>query len=178
MQISGGRIDYKSLKDLDNEYIYSALLSGLNDTIDFENLKTLYNEATQIHYKLFDDPIFYVENDDNQKPIEYILPTIRKAYHLFFIEPPMLLNSDFKRSHLELFQLQFNLKEFLEFISKKYITNHKCLDDFKNLDNISEILSLAVNDYLSEKLSYINNISKSDILKELRDDKLTKKLKL
>ena len=47
-----------------------------------------------------------------------------------------------------MFQLQFNLVEFLTFLSDKYIKNHNKLNDFKNLDTDSEILTLIVEDYI------------------------------
>ena len=77
-----------------------------------------------------------------------------------------------------MFQLQFNLVEFLTFLSDKYIKNHNKLNDFKNLDTDSEILTLIVEDYIASKISYISSMHASDIPVEIRDIKISKHLNI
>ena len=133
---------------------------------------------------MFDNPIFTEkrnkteENPEGNHLLEYILPTIRRAYSKFFLNPPSILVSSVENKRLELFQLQFNLVEFLTFLSDKYIKNHNKLNDFKNLDTDSEILTLIVEDYIASKISYISSMHASDIPVEIRDIKISKHLNI
>ena len=49
-----------------------------------------------------------------------------------------MLVSSIESKRLELFQLQFNLVEFLTFLSDKYKKNHNILNDFINIDTDSD----------------------------------------
>ena len=51
----------------------------------------------------------------------------------FFINPPSMLVSSVENKRLELFKLQFNLVEFLTFLSEKFINNYDKLEDFKKV---------------------------------------------
>jgi hypothetical protein len=89
-----------------------------------------------------------------------------------------MLVSSVENKRLELFKLQFNLVEFLTFLSEKFINNYDKLEDFKNLDTDSEILTLIVEDYTSSKISYISSMHASDIPSEIRDIKISKHLNI
>ena len=176
--------DSKSLKEFDNDRLYDAMCKGISHPDDISHLKDLYKDTTLLHYHLFDNPIFTEkrnkteENPEGNHLLEYILPTIRRAYSKFFINPPSILVSSVENKRLELFQLQFNLVEFLTFLSDKYIKNHNKLNDFKNLDTDSEILTLIVEDYIASKISYISSMHASDIPVEIRDIKISKHLNI
>jgi hypothetical protein len=174
--------DSKSLKEFDNDALYDVLCKGLNNPDDILHLKDLYKDTTCLHYHLFDNPIFIEkknkteDNPEGNNLLEYILPSIRRAYSKFFINPPSILVNSIENKRLELFKLQFNLIEFLTFLSDKYINNCEILNDFKNLDKDSEILTLIVEDYIASKISYICSINSSDIPSEIRDIKISKHL--
>jgi len=174
--------DSKSLKEFDNDALYDVLCKGLNNPDDILHLKDLYKDTTCLHYHLFDNPIFIEkrnkteDNPEGNHLLEYILPTIRRAYSKFFINPPSILVNSIENKRLELFKLQFNLIEFLTFLSDKYIKNYEILNDFKNLDKDSEILTLIVEDYIASKISYICSMHASDIPIEIRDIKISKHL--
>ena len=176
--------DSKSLKEFDNDRLYDALCKGISHPDDISHLKDLYKDTTLLHYHFFDDPIFTEkrnkteDNPEGNHLLEYILPTIRRAYSKFFLNPPSILVSSVENKRLELFQLQFNLVEFLTFLSDKYIKNHNKLNDFKNLDTDSEILTLIVEDYIASKISYISSMHASDIPVEIRDIKISKHLNI
>ena len=87
-----------------------------------------------------------------------------------------MLISSIENKRLELFQLQFNLVEFLTFLSDKYKKNHNILNDFINIDTDSELLTLIVEDYIASKISYILSLNVSNIQKEIRDVKISKQL--
>jgi len=174
--------DTKSLKDFDNDNLYDALCKGIHHPDDVSHLKDLFKDTTCLHYHLFDDPIFIEkrnkteENPDGNNLLEYILPTIRRAYSKFFINPPDIFLVSRENKRLELLRLQFNLIEFLNFLSNKFKKNHDSLNDFKNLDKDSEILTLIVEDYLASKISYIASLYATEIQTEIRDIKISKHL--
>jgi hypothetical protein len=176
--------DAISLKELNNDDLYEVLCRGVREEQNVNHLKDLYKDTTTLHYRLFDDPIFTErknkteENPEGNNLIEYILPSLTRVYSKFFINPPSIfLNSNYL-PRLELFQLQFNLIEFLEVLSKKFKKNYECLKDFKNLDTDSEILTLIVEDYVASKVSYVTSIKNSDIQKEVRNIKISKHLEI
>jgi len=176
--------DAKSLKEFDNDILYDALCKGINDPNHVSHLKDLYKDTTSLYHHLFDNPVFTEmknkteENPDGNNLLEYILPTVKRAYSKFFINTPTIFNNINANFRLELFQLQFNLQEFLKFISEKFIKNHSALDDFKNLDTDSEILTLIVEDYMASKISYVASVKQVDIQKEIRDIKISKHLEI
>ena len=82
------------------------------------------------------------------------------------------MGSDPKR--VELFQLQFNLDEFLVEISNKIKTIER-LSDFEHIDEASTILQLIVDNYVAGKIkmTYVDNLTQS-----IREIKLEKHLKI
>lgn len=176
--------DAKSLKDLDNELLYNTLCQGVNDQSHVTHLKDLFKDTTTLHYHLFDSPVFTEkknkteDNPEGYNLLEYILPSVRRAYSKFFINPPSIFNNPNSYSRLELFQLQFNLQELLNSISDKFIKNVDCLNDFQFLDIDSELLTLIIEDYLASKVKYVSSVNSFDIQKEIRDIKITKHLEI
>jgi hypothetical protein len=176
--------DAKSLKELDNDLLYNTLCQGVNDITHINHLKDLFKDTTTIHYHLFDNSIFTEkknkteDNPDGYNLLEYILPSVRRAYSKFFINPPSMFNNSNHYSRLELFQLQFNLQELLNCISEKFVRNVDCLCDFQFLDTDSELLTLIIEDYLASKVKYVSSVNSFDIQKEIRDIKITKHLEI
>jgi hypothetical protein len=174
--------DVKSLKEFDDDNLYDVLCKGIHHPDDVSHLKDLFKDTTCLHYHLFDDSIFIEkrnkteENPDGDNLLEYILPTIRRAYSKFFINPPAIFTASKENRRLELLRLQFNLIEFLNFLSNKFKKNQDSLNDFKNLDKDSEILTLIVEDYLASKISYIASLYATEIQTEIRDIKISKHL--
>jgi hypothetical protein len=172
-------VDFKSLADLDNEVLYNTLCGGVNKPEDIKHLKDLFKYTTTLHYDLFTDPIFFEKKDvDSNIVIEYVLPTLRRAYSKFFINTPGIFSTSNYQNRLELYQLQFNLREFLEFLSNKFLKNYTKLNDFENLDTNSEILTLIVEDYIGSKVSYVASVPVDEIQKEIRDIKLSRHLSI
>lgn len=180
--------DVKSLIDLDNESLYFSLCKGIQDSTHIEKLTQLFKLTTQKYFILFEGEVFLtkrnqsLENPEGYNVIQYILPSVRSVYIQFFIETPTLFKWNIPGSHsqlrLELFQLQFSLSEYLNYLSLQYKKNYKSLDDFQHIDRESEILRLIVEDYLSSKVSYVLSVPFSEIQKEIRDSKIDKQLEI
>lgn len=164
--------NWKSLSEFDDVDIFRPLIKGIKDENQQQQLTKLFQKACQEYSDLFTDD-FWFQNYYNESPIEYILPTIRRVYASFFIQTPTLFKAGDKR--LELFQLQFNLEEFLKEISAKLEKNIKNLEDFNHLDLASTVLQLIVDNYVAEKvqLSLVYNPTS-----EIRDIKLQGQLKI
>jgi hypothetical protein len=181
-------MEITSLKQLDHEPTYFSICKGLKDSKDIEKLTLLFKEVTTKYYYFFEYPEFiekkYPSEDkpEGYNVLQYILPTIRSVYIKFFIDTPTLFKFNIPGNHsqyrLELFQLQFNLLEFVEVLSKKYIQNHKKLNDFENIDQDSEILRLIVDNYVSQKVQFVLSVPYNDLQSEIRDSIINKQLEI
>lgn len=161
---------FSSLSDLNDESVFNVLLRGV-DGEKRQHLLELMQDACQNHSELFSDD-FWFEDLDGDFPIEYVLPAIRRVFASFFIQIPPLLKNDERR--VELFQLQFNLEEFLKEVSTKSQTVKK-LSDFEHIDKASTILQLIVDNYVGGKikLTRVDNLTQT-----IREIKLEKHLKI
>ncbi len=162
---------FTSLTQLEIPEIFEALLQGVHDE-EKQHLKELFQDACRKHYLLFDDK-FWFKDLDGDMPIEYVLPSIRRVFASFFIQTPNLFGQDPKR--LELFQLQFNLEEFLIEIKTKLMDNIDKLNDFENLDKASTLLHLIVDNYVAGKIKLTKVSNPTQMI---RDIKLEKHLKI
>ena len=159
---------YSSIVELKDEAIFVALLRGIDGEVR-NHLEELMIDTCQSN--LFSDSFWFTELDGDY-PIEYVLPAVRRVFASFFIQIPPILGSDPKR--VELFQLQFNLDEFLVEISNKIKTIER-LSDFEHIDKASTILQLIVDNYVAGKIkmTYVDNLTQS-----IREIKLEKHLKI
>jgi hypothetical protein len=159
---------YSSIVELQSEPIFNALLKGTEGE-NRDLLRELMVNTCQSN--LFSDSFWFTELDGDY-PIEYVLPAVRRVFASFFIQIPPLLGSDQKR--VELFQLQFNLEEFLIEVSNKIKTIER-LSDFEHIDKASTVLQLIVDNYVSGKIKMtrVDNLTQT-----IREIKLEKHLKI
>ena len=173
----------KSLKDYNLAALYEPLLLGI-PIPHVKQLSLLLKETTEVHYELFDDEFFNTEFDGSSIR-DYILPTVRSVYNEFFIkdqrfaETNNLINDDnyldYFNKRKKLFQLGFDLEEFLQVLSKKIQKNIHMLDDFENIDRIQNILELIKDDYVGMK--YYKCAYSHKLTQEIRDLKINKVIK-
>ena len=167
-KLNGQVVKYSSIVELKDEAISNALLRSINGE-NRDHLKELMIDTCQSN--LFSDSFWFTELDGDY-PIEYVLPAVRKVFVSFFIQIPPILESDPKR--VELFQLQFNLDEFLVEISNK-IKIIERFSDFEHIDKPSTVLQLIVDNYVAGKIKMtrVDNLTQS-----IREIKLQKHLKI
>jgi hypothetical protein len=178
--------DAKSILELDHDGLYFSLCKSIQNPEDVEKLTRIFKKTTTEFFYFFEDEIFTQkkyqseDNPDGHHVLEYLLPTVKKVYINFFINIPTIfkytLPGNFAQNRLELFQLQFNLKELLNYISEKYKKNYDCLKDFENIDKDTEILTIITEDYLAQKIAYVLSVNFKDIVTEIRDSKINKQL--
>lgn len=146
----------KSLKEYDIDEIYKSLLMNIpRDHAPI--LKSMLEDTIKKHYRIFDSEFFSTVIDEN-KIRDYVLPSVRAIYYEFFLEKQRFINwsSDGEidkeiEKRKKIFELSFNLKEFLKFLSKKTRYNIKKLDDFENVDKIQTLMGIIKDDYVAMK---------------------------
>jgi len=169
--------DIKSIKELDREQVYNTIVRGIDDLHKDLFLKYCKITLTDYHH-LFDIESFTTKRypTDNlpqgYNALEYVLPTLKRVFYKFFIKTPEIFDNPYFTGKLELFQLHFDLVEFLEFFSRKYDKNWNCLEDFEYLDSVSEILTLIVHDYVAQKVNLVQSTPQKEILSQIRDKKI------
>ena len=164
----------ESLKDFGNSGYISLMVSSMDEensgkfTLIIKDVIDNYHDNFQddIYTKKLPADRLYEDYHDNI--ISFLIPFLRRVYSKFFIDPPSLI----KDKRLELFQLKFNIREIVFFFREKIIKNLNILDDFENIDRYPAILSIICDDYVSMKVSEIQNIY--DIKSNLRDLKIEK----
>jgi len=170
--------DIKSIKELDLEIVYDTLCTGINDTVLQNNFREMCKVTIVKYHYLFDTDVFTTKryqtenNPDGYNVLQYILPTLKRVFSRFFIKTPEIFENNLFTAKLELFQLQFDLEEFLLFFSKKYENNWNCLHDFENLDVVSEVLTLIVQDYVSSKIEIVHSTPQNEIISTIREKKI------
>jgi hypothetical protein len=170
------------------EVILDSLCNGVPETSKFRDmLEYVVSEKLQLFTDVkFNTPIY----EDEEEPIMSVLPCIRMVYGKVFIDypdiftPPRHLekikNSEFlfKRvsDKLELFQLYFDIDEFINYLLDIFPKLSNSLEQLIYLDRTSELLSLIVDNYLAMLIKKVNDIGNNVelLLSEIRDAKLNK----
>ena len=163
----------KSILDLKTDPDFRSLLvdtlcQGIRMSSDFRDILD-YVIDKKLH--LFEDEAFsgsfYPEDD---KTLDLIFPAIRRAWAKVFVDPPALL----KDKKLELFQLLFDIDEFIEYLLEIMPKVKNSLIEFDSLDRTSETLVLIVDNYIAELLDATRNVE--DIQTQIRDLRIKKTL--
>jgi len=172
--------DIKSIKELDDDYMYDLLCRGiLDEDLQIQFKKICKITITEYHH-LFDIESFTTKRyatdnlPDGYNALEYVLPTLKRVFSKFYIKTPEIFENPYFTNKLELFKLQFDLVEFLNFFSKKFDNNWNCLSDFEYLDPVSEVLTLIVQDYVSQKVNLVQSTPQSEITSIIREKKIEK----
>lgn len=134
--------------------------SEITDMIEYI-ISTRINTFKELDYKL------YPEDD---KISELIIPSAMRTYGKFFIKPSPLL----KDKKLDLYENLFNVDEYIDNLIYNISIMKNSLEHLIHLNRTSELISLIVNNYVSEKFEFAYNCN--DVEKELRDIKLRKLL--
>jgi len=157
-------------KDPDfRELMIDSLCQGIIHSSDFRDLLD-YVIDEKLH--LFDGDDFsgsFYEGDD--KTLDLILPAFRRVWGKVFVDPPRLL----KGKKLELFQLLFDIDDFVDYLMRIIPKVKNSLAEFDKLDRTAETLSLIADNYIAGLLERIRN--SNDTQMEIRDLIIRKTLK-
>lgn len=164
----------KSILDLKKDPDFRSMLvdtlcQGIRLTSDFRDIVD-YVIDNKLH--LFESNefsgTFYPEDDDT---LDLIFPTIRRVWGKIFVDPPQIL----KDKKLELFQLLFDIDDFIDYLVDIIPKVKTSLIEFDKLDRVAETLVLIVDNYIAGLLEATRN--REDIQQEIRDLRISKTLK-
>jgi hypothetical protein len=170
------------------ETLVDSLCKGVIETSNFRDLlEYVINEKND----LFDDVDFSEPLYEDDEITEFlILPSIRRVWGKVFQDYPEiflppegdeitqpwlpLLKAKVQKK-LELFQLSFNIDDFLDYLVDMFHKTKNSLNSFEYLDRTSETLSLIVDNYVAMLIKKVHDCN--DFEAEVRDLKLKKLVK-
>ncbi len=164
---------------LKEEFFRNGLIKTLSSSIISLEMKSKFEG--ELNY-IFDNRLDIFDNLpnlnlDDDKLEDLIIPCIRRAWSLVFINPPTLYTRSRNDLRLELFKLLWDVDQFLDYlvdILPKSINN---LDIFENIDRASEILNLISQNYVNGLISKCSNKTIEELTIEIRDLKIKNTLK-
>lgn len=166
--------DRKSILDLKKDPDFRSMLvdtlcQGIRLTSDFRDIVD-YVIDNKLHLFETDDfsGSFYPEDDDT---LDLIFPAIRRVWGKVFVDPPKIL----KDKKLELFQLLFDIDDFVDYLIEIIPKVKTSLIEFDKLDRTAETLVLIVDNYIACLLEATRN--REDIQMEIRDLRIHKTLR-
>ena len=164
----------KSILDLKKDADFRSMLvdtlcQGIRLTSDFRDIVD-YVIDNKLHLFVTDEfsGTFYPEDDDT---LDLIFPAIRRVWGKIFVDPPQIL----KENKLELFQLLFDIDDFVDYLIKIMPKVKTSLIEFDKLDRTAETLVLIVDNYIAGLLEATRN--RDDIQMEIRDLRISKTLR-
>lgn len=159
---------------VDHQYKEAVLDSLCLGVVKSSSLRDVLEYVIVNKLHLFNNDKFkslsYDDEDDIQ---ELILPVIKRAWGKVFVDTPQLFNSSLPDDNrLELYQLSFDIDEFIDYLIDIFDKAKNCLNIFENLDKTKETLSLIVDNYIA---GLVLSVLKSDDIKiDIRDFKIKK----
>jgi hypothetical protein len=149
------------------EYLLDTLCS--NPGFKNSDFRDLLEYVLDKKLDLFNKEDFkgtFYDGEDNI--LDLVLPSIVRLYGNFFIKPPTIL----KDNKLELFQLSFDIDDFIDYFIDMIPKMKYSLVLLENIDRTNETLSLIVDNYVG---IYFNNSYNCDnVEQEIREVKLKK----
>ena len=122
--------------------------------------------------------VLYEDEDDI---LLLILPAMRRIWGKVYVETPKIFEMPkvvtqvrgyVPDKRLELYQLSFNIDDFIEYLIDMFNKTKNLLIHFKFLDKTQETLTLIVDNYVAKLVNGVTTCD--DIAKEIRDLKIQK----
>ena len=167
-------MDRKSLFEIvgdpaDRKSVIDALCAGVPRNSDFaDQLEMAIQELHMFEGKDFEGTLYDDESED--EILDLVLPAFRRAWGKTFATPPTLL----KEERLELFQLLFSPRGFMEYLAEALPKSKGMLESMEYLDRGAETVSLIVDNYIAKNVK-LSRESK-DIRQEIRNLRIEKAL--
>lgn len=163
-------------QDLYKKSLVDSMIININDEDLKLNLKSDLEYVISNRLDVFENINGgYFDGDEEDEIETLIIPSIRRAWSMVFINKPTLFNAEDKR--LELFQLYWDVDDFLNHLMIFLPKVKNSLIEFIYLDIVSETLNLVCQNYINKLISDSRNKTKEEIKIEIRDLKLKKMLK-
>jgi hypothetical protein len=163
-------------QDLYKQSLVDSMLTGVDDELK-SNLKSDLEYVLDNRIEVFSLLSGKIGDDEDELEV-LIIPAIRKTWSMVFINKPTLFNfSEYGDKKLELFQLYWDVDDFINYLVDFLPKIKNCLIEFKYLDMGIETLNLVCQNYINKMISNCRNKTDDEIKLEIRDLKLKKTLK-
>ena len=176
--INGNFID----KIKDERYrnsIIDALTGGIREEFQ-EYFEMVMNYVIDEKINLFNKDEFKGSfYDDDDETLDFILPCVRRVFGKVFIDTPKIFTPDTTVSsvkgykddgRMELFQLNYNIDEFIDYLIDILPKSKGCLSQFENIDRSSKTLEIIVDNYIGGLIKKV--LESNDIKQDIRDLKI------
>lgn len=154
--------------------LFNVLKKGIDQRYQKEFLDVL--EYVTSKSDLFNKPELRRELYSGEDNIDdLILPSVRRVFCKVFTQPPpIFLNSHEDGSRLQMFQLSFDIDEFIEYFIEMIKVSETILSEFIYLDRTSQTLELIVDNYIAKLVKNVLESTdvKQDIQLLIRDKKI------
>lgn len=125
------------------EIILDTLCQGIKNTSEFRDLLEYVIDNKLYLFEGFEFKGTLYDGDDDL--LDLILPSIRRVWGKVYITPPSML----REKRLQLFELLFDIDEFLDYLVLILPKSSNKLEIFNNLDRTQETLQLIVDNYIA-----------------------------
>lgn len=170
----------KLKNNLFKDGLVKTMVSGVNDPSLRESFQNELNQFLDKRSDIFENDLFlgclYVDDD---KIEDLILPSIRRAWASVFIQPPSLFSfksDDQYNRRGELFQLLWNIDEFIDYLLEILPKVKDTLKEFEFLDKTAQTLELIVQNYINSLIDKCKTKRGDELLTDIRDLKIKKTL--
>ena len=170
----------KLKNNLFRDGLVKTMVSGVNDPSLRESFQNELNQFLDKRSDIFENDLFlgclYVDDD---KIEDLILPSIRRAWASVFIQPPSLFSfksDDQYNRRGELFQLLWNIDEFIDYLLEILPKVKDTLKEFEFLDKTAQTLELIVQNYINSLIDKCKTKRGDELLTEIRDLKIKRTL--
>jgi hypothetical protein len=159
----------------DDDDFRKSFINDLSHGIDqkyIDEYSDIINYIIDNRFSIFEREDLCSKMDDDIRDL--ILPAVRRVYGNIFVRPPSIFISldDNSERRLQLFQLSFDIDQFLDYLIDMILKNINLLNEFEYLDKSSTLLTLIVDNYVGKLVENVRNCD--DITREIRDIKINK----
>jgi len=152
------------------QIVIDSLCVGVPSSSEFmDELEKAIDELFLFEGKDFEGKMYGDETEEDI--LDLVLPAFRRAWGKTFATPPTLL----KAERLELFQLLFSAKGFMEYLAETLPTAKDMLLPMEELDRGAETVALIVDNYIAKNVRLAR--SSEDIKQEIRQLRIEKALR-
>jgi hypothetical protein len=150
------------------EIILDTLCQGIKNTSEFRDLLEYVIDKKLYLFEGFEFQGNLYDGDDDI--LDLIMPSIRRVWGKVYITPPSML----REKRLELFELLFDIDDFLDYLVLILPKSANKLEIFGNLDRTQETLQLIVDNYIAGLFhkSYNSETVDADLKAATRDKNL------
>lgn len=125
------------------EIILDTLCQGVKNASEFRDVLEYVLDKKLYLFEGFEFQGTLYDGDDDI--LDLVMPSIRRVWGKVYITPPSML----REKRLQLFELLFDIDEFLDYLVLILPKSANKLEIFDNLDRTQETLQLIVDNYIA-----------------------------